>query len=85
MSPTRVTPGILDKMYDYMDNMANDVTNEKAVLEKLVETNTKQASTTPHKPPTILPYPIKSINFNSGSSTKGTEVVEEAGTTMSEK
>ena len=85
MSPTRVTPGILDKIDDHMDNMANAVTNEKAVLDQLVATNTKQASTPPHKPPPILPSPIKSSNFNSGSSTKGTEVVDEAGTTMSEK
>ena len=32
-------------MDDYMDNMANVVINEKAVIEQLLGTNSKQAST----------------------------------------
>ena len=32
-------------MDDYMDNMANAVTNENTVLEQLVVTNAKQATT----------------------------------------
>ena len=44
-SPTRVTPDILDKMDDYMDNMAYTVPNRKAVIEQLVATNAKQSST----------------------------------------
>ena len=52
--PTSITPNILDKMYDYMDNMANAITNEKAVLEQLVATNAKQASTISTQATTIL-------------------------------
>ena len=40
-----VTPEILKKIDDYMDKMDNTVTNEKAVLEGLVVTIAKQAST----------------------------------------
>ena len=52
--PTSITPDILDKMDDYMDNMANSVTNKKAVLEKLTVTNAKQASTITTQATTIL-------------------------------
>ena len=43
--PTNITHEILNKMDDYMDNMANVVINEKAVIEQLLGTNSKQAST----------------------------------------
>ena len=43
-SLTGVTPNILDKMDDYIDNMAKSITNKKAVLDKLVANNYKQSS-----------------------------------------
>ena len=44
-SLTGVTPEILKKIDDYIDKMDNTVTNEKVVLEGLVVTIAKQAST----------------------------------------
>ena len=40
-SVTVIAPNIPNKMVDYMDNMANAITNKKYVLKKLVETNSK--------------------------------------------
>ena len=44
-SLTGVTPNILKKMDDYMDNISNAVTNEKDVLDQIVAINAKQSST----------------------------------------
>ena len=52
--PDGVTPNILDKMYNYMHNMANSVTNKKSVLEQLVPTNAKQSYTIVIQDTTIL-------------------------------
>ena len=43
--PISGRPDIIHKMNDYMDNKTNCVTNEKALIEQLVATNGKQAST----------------------------------------
>ena len=51
---TGVTHDILEKMYDYIDNMAKTVTNKKSVLEKLGVTKTKKASTITTQDNTIL-------------------------------
>ena len=53
-SLTGVTPDILDKMDDYMDNMDNAVTNKKSFLDKLVATNANQASIISIKSTTII-------------------------------
>ena len=52
--PTVITPDILEKMDDYMDSMDNSVTNKKDVLERLVPTNTKQASIIATQATTVL-------------------------------
>ena len=51
---TGTPPNILDKIDDYMDNMTNVVTNERAVLEQLVATNANKASTITNQATTIL-------------------------------
>ena len=53
-SNTGNTPKILYKMYNYMDNMANAVTNENAFIEQLTTNNSKQASTISTQAITII-------------------------------
>ena len=53
-SVTVIAPNIPNKMDDYMDNMANAITNKKYVLKKLVETNSKQSSAIATQSTTIL-------------------------------
>ena len=62
---------------DYMDNMDNAITNEKDVLEQLVDTNSNQASTITTQATTILSlsYEVKihqlRITNRSGRSGRG--------------
>ena len=51
---TGITPSILDKMDEYMDNMANAVTNKKFFLERLVTNNSKQSSAVSTQASTVL-------------------------------
>ena len=69
--PTGVPPDILDKMNDYIDNMDNVVTNEKAVLDQLVVVNSKKPPPSSHKPQPSSPSQMKPNNSKSVLSTKG--------------
>ena len=53
-TPAIVTPEIINKMDDYMDNMANFVTSDKAILQQLMATNNKKSSTITTQATTIL-------------------------------
>ena len=71
-------------MHDYMDNISNDVTNKKSLLEQLVTNTPSKPQPLPHKPQLSSLSQMKSIQFNSGSLTEAADEVEEASTTTSE-
>ena len=63
-STTIVTPNLLNKMFDYMDNITNSVTNEKDVMEKLVATKENQTTTISIQANTILSVEVKKMQLN---------------------
>ena len=58
-------------MDDYMDNMANAVTNENTVLEQLVVTNAKQATTIATQTTTIQNLSVEVRQLQLKISTRG--------------
>ena len=65
----------IERLDDYLDNIANAATNEKEVLEFLVATNAKQEATIDTQATTIksLTYQVKTLNeqINSLNSKAG--------------
>ena len=84
MPPIVVTYDIFAKVDDYMDNMANAVTNKKAVIEKLVATNTNQASTIATKVITIITLSDEVNQLQLRIIYRGGKLVEEESPTTSE-
>ena len=72
-------------MDDYMDNMAKAITKKKSILEKLVVTNAKQASTAATQAAAVLALSDEVKQLRLKIIRKGgADVVEEASLMTSE-
>ena len=77
--PTGVTPDIIYKMDDYMDNMAKAITKKKSILEKLVVPNAKKAYTATTQAAAVLALSDEVKQLRLKIIRKGgADVVEEA-------